>query len=332
MALYGGIPFVTSHTPNLTGGALWLNAAETWVDVKYRDPEASIRSWFRSDQPSADTFWLSETGKIDLFLMAGPSIQKVNDQYTTLTGRPQMPPQWATAYHQCKWNYRDMEDVAQARDHFLVIFWDTLVLEWKWFNYCDLVWSQWELWRSWHSLWLHLARYWTYRGQTLFHMGPEQVRKAARNDRWCFSKGQENGHGKYSIEDIKIIRDPRLSIHTSKLTTIIKSTLVQKKPEFLSRSLMAMISMAGAGPETRRILILQAHRHESGGLSSSSLKITLARMQTSTLGMIWMNHQFLMDPKFQCTGIWSITGKLQQDFLSGSKIHTKKNFFCKTYT
>ena len=117
MALYGGILFVTSHTPNLTGGALWLNAAETWVDVKYRDPEASIRSWFRSDQPSADTFWLSETGKIDLFLMAGPSIQKVNDQYTTLTGRPQMPPQWATAYHQCKWNYRDMEDVAQVRDH-----------------------------------------------------------------------------------------------------------------------------------------------------------------------------------------------------------------------
>ena len=34
MALYGGIPFVTSHTPDMTGGALWLNAAETWVDVK----------------------------------------------------------------------------------------------------------------------------------------------------------------------------------------------------------------------------------------------------------------------------------------------------------
>ena len=44
--------------------------------------------------------------KIDLFLFPGPSIQEVNDQYTVLTGRPQMPPQWATAYHQCKWNYR----------------------------------------------------------------------------------------------------------------------------------------------------------------------------------------------------------------------------------
>merc|ERR1711935_304763 len=119
MALYGGIPFVTSHTPELTTGALWLNAAETWVDVKYRDPEASmLRSWFTSDAPSADTFWLSETGKVDLFLMAGPSIKQVNDQYTTLTGRPQMPPQWATAYHQCKWNYRDMEDVDQVNKNF----------------------------------------------------------------------------------------------------------------------------------------------------------------------------------------------------------------------
>lgn len=50
MALYGGIPFVTSHSPKLTSGALWLNGAETWVDIKYIDPEASIASWFSSSQ------------------------------------------------------------------------------------------------------------------------------------------------------------------------------------------------------------------------------------------------------------------------------------------
>jgi alpha 1,3-glucosidase len=42
----------------------------------------------------------------------------VNDQYTLLTGRPQLPPQWATAYHQCKWNYRDEEDVATVNAKF----------------------------------------------------------------------------------------------------------------------------------------------------------------------------------------------------------------------
>jgi len=46
MALYGGIPFVLSHTDKNTNGALWLNGAETWVDIKYVDPEASISSWF----------------------------------------------------------------------------------------------------------------------------------------------------------------------------------------------------------------------------------------------------------------------------------------------
>merc|ERR1712131_189784 len=118
MALYGGIPFIASHTPEMTAALLWLNSAETWVDIGYRDPEASISSWFSSSSPMADSFWLSETGKIDLFLFPGPTIQNVNDQYTLLTGRPQMPPQWATAYHQCKWNYRDMEDVAQVNSNF----------------------------------------------------------------------------------------------------------------------------------------------------------------------------------------------------------------------
>lgn len=121
MALYGGIPFVASHSPDRSSAALWLNAAETWVDIKYVDPEASIASWFTSGKvPEAHTFWLSETGKIDLFLFPGPSIQEVNDQYTVLTGRPQLPPQWATAYHQCKWNYRDRVKILNW-DNFLRI-------------------------------------------------------------------------------------------------------------------------------------------------------------------------------------------------------------------
>ena len=129
MALYGGIPFIASHTPDQSAALLWLNSAETWVDIGYRDPEASISSWFSSSSPMADSFWLSETGKIDLFLFPGPTIQNVNDQYTLLTGRPQMPPQWATAYHQCKWNYRDMEDVAQVNSNF-----DTFDIP------CDCIW------------------------------------------------------------------------------------------------------------------------------------------------------------------------------------------------
>lgn len=35
MALYGSIPYLVGTTPKRTTGVLWLNAAETWVDVKH---------------------------------------------------------------------------------------------------------------------------------------------------------------------------------------------------------------------------------------------------------------------------------------------------------
>ena len=34
MALYAAVPFVMAHKSDSTVGLLWLNAAETWVDVK----------------------------------------------------------------------------------------------------------------------------------------------------------------------------------------------------------------------------------------------------------------------------------------------------------
>ena len=34
MALYAGVPFVIGHSGQRSAGLFWLNAAETWVDVK----------------------------------------------------------------------------------------------------------------------------------------------------------------------------------------------------------------------------------------------------------------------------------------------------------
>jgi hypothetical protein len=33
MALYGSVPFMLSHDSKKTTGLLWLNAAETWIDI-----------------------------------------------------------------------------------------------------------------------------------------------------------------------------------------------------------------------------------------------------------------------------------------------------------
>jgi mannosyl-oligosaccharide alpha-1,3-glucosidase len=101
MALYGAIPFVMSHTKEHTVGFLWLNAAETFVDVY-------------STSTGRLTHWISESGIIDAFFFVGPKPRDVSFQYAELTGFPMMPQQFSIAYHQCRWNYKSEQDVAQV--------------------------------------------------------------------------------------------------------------------------------------------------------------------------------------------------------------------------
>ena len=45
MALYGSIPFMIAHSSDSTAAVLWLNGAETWIDVvksKSKDSKVSI--------------------------------------------------------------------------------------------------------------------------------------------------------------------------------------------------------------------------------------------------------------------------------------------------
>ncbi|EGG19928.1 alpha-glucosidase II [Cavenderia fasciculata] len=102
-ALYGSIPFMISHDQQKTVGVLWLNAAETFIDIsdgKYED-----------GQPTKDTHWISETGVMDVFFLVGPSVAEFYKQYAVLTGTTALPQLFALAYHQCRWNYRDEADV-----------------------------------------------------------------------------------------------------------------------------------------------------------------------------------------------------------------------------
>lgn len=84
---------------------LWLNAAETWVDVDKSGNGGMVRNLLGfDDSKEVNTHWMSESGIIDVFFFLGPNPKDVTDQYTSLTGRPYMPPQWATAYHQSRYD------------------------------------------------------------------------------------------------------------------------------------------------------------------------------------------------------------------------------------
>ncbi|KAK3411343.1 hypothetical protein EUGRSUZ_I00112 [Eucalyptus grandis] len=110
--LYGAIPFMISHgKARGTSGFFWLNAAEMQIDVLGEGWDADSGISLPSSQKRVDTFWMSEAGIVDAFFFIGPGPKDVVKQYVGVTGNPAMPQLFATAYHQCRWNYRDEEDV-----------------------------------------------------------------------------------------------------------------------------------------------------------------------------------------------------------------------------
>ena len=46
MALYGSIPYVHALSPTRSLGMMWLNAAETWVDVNYSNEKVRVCASF----------------------------------------------------------------------------------------------------------------------------------------------------------------------------------------------------------------------------------------------------------------------------------------------
>lgn len=118
MALYGAVPFMIGHSPNQTAAIFWMNAAETWVDVEKKSASGLFGLWGSKEGPSVDTHWRSETGIIDVFFMGGPTPNDIYRQFTGLTGRPELPPLFSLAYHQCRWNYKDEADVFDVNHQF----------------------------------------------------------------------------------------------------------------------------------------------------------------------------------------------------------------------
>ncbi|KAI8826243.1 glycosyl hydrolases family 31-domain-containing protein [Fimicolochytrium jonesii] len=126
MALYGSIPFMFSHKKGVSAGLYWMNAAEMWVDVEKHD-ESDILSkaskWLpfgshKAPKASTTAHWMAESGAFDVFIFLGTKPMDIFDSFTALTGRPVLPQHFAVAYHQCRWNYIDEQDVADVDANF----------------------------------------------------------------------------------------------------------------------------------------------------------------------------------------------------------------------
>lgn len=100
LGLYGSVPLMIAKGGAAAAAVLWLSAAETYVDVLETSAGAG-----------KVTHWWSESGVLDLYVMASGSLSRVWDDYRKLTGPASMPQRFALGYHQCRWNYRDEADV-----------------------------------------------------------------------------------------------------------------------------------------------------------------------------------------------------------------------------
>ncbi|KAF7720199.1 Mannosyl-oligosaccharide alpha-1,3-glucosidase [Penicillium ucsense] len=114
MTLYGSIPFMQAHRKGSSVGVFWLNAAETWVDIVKKKASSNPLSMSASEKVDTHTHWISEAGRMDLFVLLGPTPQDLSKTYGELTGYTQLPQHFAIAYHQCRWNYVTDEDVKEV--------------------------------------------------------------------------------------------------------------------------------------------------------------------------------------------------------------------------
>lgn len=119
-----------AHRAGSTVGVFLVSGSEAWIDITKSSTPKAVTSAFKKSkkaQPDDDagpsattttTHWMAESGILDLFVFLGPSSLDVMDQYTSLTGRSPLPQLFATAYHQCRWNYLSQADVLEVQSKF----------------------------------------------------------------------------------------------------------------------------------------------------------------------------------------------------------------------
>jgi mannosyl-oligosaccharide alpha-1,3-glucosidase len=122
-SLYGAIPFMYAHKQtskiSSSGAAiLWLNAAETWIDISKSHSQNPLFFTTNKKRPSTQTHWISESGILDVLIFLGPDSTTIFKQYGELTGTTALPPLFSIGYHQCRWNYLNEDDVLSVDANF----------------------------------------------------------------------------------------------------------------------------------------------------------------------------------------------------------------------
>jgi alpha-glucosidase len=89
--LYKNIPFYIGLHQKIAYGIFFDNSFRSFFD-------------FAHERSNVTSYW-AQGGVMDFYFIYGPEFVEVIEEYTHLTGKPELPPMWALGYHQCKWSY-----------------------------------------------------------------------------------------------------------------------------------------------------------------------------------------------------------------------------------
>ncbi|MBK8622713.1 MAG: glycoside hydrolase family 31 protein [Saprospiraceae bacterium] len=100
--IYKAIPFYLGIHHDVGYGIFFDNTFKSFFD-------------FGSERKTVTSFW-AEGGEMNYYFIYGPKLLQVIQRYTSLTGRPELPPMWALGFHQSKWSYypeQKVRDITQ---------------------------------------------------------------------------------------------------------------------------------------------------------------------------------------------------------------------------
>lgn len=102
--LYRNIPFYYGLHHGMGYGIFFDNSFQTYFD-------------FGHESFDVTSFW-AEGGEMCYYFIYGPELISVAEQYTHVTGVPELPPMWALGYQQSKWSYYPEAKVRELADEF----------------------------------------------------------------------------------------------------------------------------------------------------------------------------------------------------------------------
>ena len=102
--IYKSVPFYIGLNKKKAYGIFFDNTFKTHFD-------------FCKERLDVTSFW-ADGGEMNYYFIYGPSMSQVVQNYTHLTGKPDMPPLWTLGFQQCKWSYYPESRVKEITNTF----------------------------------------------------------------------------------------------------------------------------------------------------------------------------------------------------------------------